>query len=77
MKYEKPFFREKEDDRLASSIIPFIGGALIGGLVAYNINKTPSYYPPYNNYGYNNQPYYPYNNMNNYAQNPYYNYNQN
>ena len=63
MRYVKPFYREVYDDndenRFGGVLIPFIGGALIGGLFAssYNQNHAPTYYP-YNPYPMNY--YYPY-----------------
>lgn len=80
MRYVKPFYREVNDEteRFGGILIPFIGGALIGGLFASNRpnnQNVPYYYPPYypiNNYNvpsspeyisYNYYPlYYPYQN---------------
>ncbi len=75
MYYSKPFYEEYREERFIGPLIPFVGGALVGGLISYGINssKTPNYvpyapspYPYYNNYSMNYyQPYpYPYNNSN-------------
>ncbi len=51
MRYVPPFYREVEDDnneRFAGGVlIPFLGGALLGGLFA---SSRPNNYIPYNNY---------------------------
>ncbi len=64
MRYVKPFYREVNDDneRFGGILIPFIGGALIGGLFASN-NRPNNQYVPYSNYNYY-PPYYPMNNYN-------------
>lgn len=49
MRYVKPYYREVDDDnRFGGILIPFIGGALIGGLFA--ANRPMQNYIPYNYY---------------------------
>lgn len=73
MKYTYPFYKEENEDRQVGLLIPFLGGVLLGGLIAPSFNK-PIYnpYPQYpqmpNNY-YNNYQMYPYQN---YPYNKYY-----
>jgi len=66
MRYVYPFYREEHDDHQVSFLLPFLGGALLGGLFAPAfVNKNPGYYypgyvnnyppyPPYNPYQYTN-----------------------
>lgn len=59
MRYVKPFYREDYSDdnetRFGGVLIPFIGGALLGGLFASSYNNRPMNYYPYPS----NQGYYP------------------
>lgn len=50
MRYVQPFYREVEDEeRFGGVLIPFIGGALLGGLFASGVSNHNNYVP-YNNY---------------------------
>ena len=53
MNYKKPFYLEEDQDRNVSLLIPFLGGVLLGGIIAPKINNNQgSYYTPYPGYYY-------------------------
>ncbi len=57
MRYVEPFYREVNDnERFGEVLIPFLGGALLGGLFA-PAKQVPVYVPSYPSYNYGG--YYP------------------
>ena len=53
MNYKKPFYLEEDQDRNVSLLLPFLGGVLLGGIIAPKINNNQgSYYSPYPSYYY-------------------------